>query len=381
MDALISAQAGTALLIQGSDLASIHAGAPEQAIPRRVEEVHLLFGEAADLEVLESVDRDEFVRRLTREVAATEALQLFLILLDTDMPEEIRREAAEELDSALADSECREAVKRVLYAHPLPATAELPSALAYAEGPAPRVQNLLRQLGDLQPAIAEVRRAWFAIPDALFASPGDRQRFQAALVRASLFREFVLDVRAGISVESFLATALLNPVLRMFQGYQLVMQVWAAPFRRRERTGERLKSEGKEPVNLSDEEGQKQTEKELAAKEEELKPLLAALQKKLDDWVEQVRLTNHLTNSPVCLVGTEHGVKTGRPQQRRIMELNPKHDIVAKLKQRYEADQSDPILDAYAQLLFGSGVLAEGGEIPEPIKFNLAVADLMKRAI
>jgi molecular chaperone HtpG len=123
-----------------------------------------------------------------------------------------------------------------------------------------------------------------------------------------------------------------------------------------------------------------------------MKPMLDSLQKKLDEWVKQVRLTNRLTSSPVCLVGAEHDYspqlekllqkgKTGGPKQRRIMELNPNHDIVAKLKQRYDQDQNDPILEDYAQLLFGAGLLAEGGEIPEPVKFNRAVADLMARAI
>jgi molecular chaperone HtpG len=63
------------------------------------------------------------------------------------------------------------------------------------------------------------------------------------------------------------------------------------------------------------------------------------------------------------------------------MELNPKHEIVAKLKARYEQDQNDPVLEEYAQLLFGAGLLAEGGELPEPVKFNRAVAELMTRAI
>jgi molecular chaperone HtpG len=156
--------------------------------------------------------------------------------------------------------------------------------------------------------------------------------------------------------------------------------------------GKKLKSVGKGTVNLGNEDEKKQTEEELKAKEEEMKPLLESLQKKLDEWVKQVRLTNRLTNSPVCLVGAEHDYspqlekllqkgKGGGPKQRRIMELNPRHEIVAKMKERYDQNQSDPLLDEYAQLLFGSGLLAEGGELPEPVKFNRAVAELMARAI
>ena len=160
--------------------------------------------------------------------------------------------------------------------------------------------------------------------------------------------------------------------------------------------GKRLKSVGKGTVSLGSEEEKKQTEEELKAKEEELKPLLEALQKKLDENVKQVRLTNRLTTSPVCLVGAEHDYspqlekllqkgKGGGPKQRRILELNPKHELLGKLKARFDQSapnqEEDPVLDQYAQLLFGYGVLAEGSELPEPAKFNKAVADLMTRGL
>src|SRR4051794_20681062 len=111
--------------------------------------------------------------------------------------------------------------------------------------------------------------------------------------------------------------------------------------------GKKLKSAGKGTVSLGNEEEKKQTEEELKAKEEQVKPLLEALQKKLDTWVKQVRLTSRLTNSPVCLVGAEHDYspqlekllqkgKGGGPKQRRILELNPKHDILAKMSEHFE---------------------------------------------
>ena len=154
--------------------------------------------------------------------------------------------------------------------------------------------------------------------------------------------------------------------------------------------GKRLKSVGKGTVSLGNEEEKKAAEEELKVQEEQMKPLLEHLQKKLDTWVKQVRLTNRLTASPVCLVGAEHDYspqlekllqkgKGGGPKQRRIMELNPKHDILARLNERFGKDPNDPMLDEYAELLFGYGLIAEGGELPDPVRFNRAVADLMTR--
>jgi len=154
--------------------------------------------------------------------------------------------------------------------------------------------------------------------------------------------------------------------------------------------GKKLKSVGKGSVTLGSEEEKKQTEEELKAQEEKMKPLLDAIQKKLDEHVKQVRLTNRLTASPVCLVGAEHDYspqlerllqkgKGGGPKQRRIMELNPKHDILTRMGERFEKDAGDPLLEDYSHLLLGYGLIAEGGELPDPVRFNRAVADLMTR--
>ena len=38
-------------------------------------------------------------------------------------------------------------------------------------------------------------------------------------------------------------------------------------------------------------------------------------------------------------------------------------------------------MDDYAQLLFGYALLAEGSELPDPARFNRAMADLMARSL
>jgi molecular chaperone HtpG len=156
--------------------------------------------------------------------------------------------------------------------------------------------------------------------------------------------------------------------------------------------GKKLKSVGKGTISLGNEEEKKQTEEALKEKEEEMKPLLELLQKKLDTWVKQVRLTNRLTSSPVCMVGAEHDYspqlerllqkgKGGGPKQRRILEINPNHDILGKLRARFDQDQNDPVIDDYAQLLFGYGLIAEGSELEDPVRFNKAMSELMTKSL
>jgi molecular chaperone HtpG len=155
--------------------------------------------------------------------------------------------------------------------------------------------------------------------------------------------------------------------------------------------GKRFKDVGKGEVELGSKEEREKAKEELKEKEQKYSSLLELMQKKLDPWVKQVRLSNRLTASPVCLVGAPHDYtpqmerlllsgKGGGPAQRRIMELNPEHPILGRLHERFEANQEDPLIGDYAELLLGYGLLAEGAELPDPAKFNRLVAGLMERA-
>ena len=157
--------------------------------------------------------------------------------------------------------------------------------------------------------------------------------------------------------------------------------------------GKRLKSVGKGTVKLGDnEEDKEKAQAELKRKEEESADLLAALQKAVDEHVKQVRLSNRLVSSPACLVGTEMDYspqmerllqkgKGGGPRQRRILELNPNHEIFIRAQERFKQNKEDGLIGECAELLLGYSLLAEGSEIPDPTKFNRLVVNLMLKAL
>jgi molecular chaperone HtpG len=111
-------------------------------------------------------------------------------------------------------------------------------------------------------------------------------------------------------------------------------------------------------------------------KEDEYKDLLARVQDVLKDRASRVRLTHRLTDSPACLVGDEHGMsrhlerilrESGQrvPASKPILEINPDHPIVQRLKQ-----ESDAALFAdWTHILFDQALLAEGGELEDPATF------------
>ena len=63
------------------------------------------------------------------------------------------------------------------------------------------------------------------------------------------------------------------------------------------------------------------------------------------------------------------------------MELNPAHTILAKLQTRFTENPDDPLLGDYAELLYGYGLLAEGSELDDPIRYNQLVSDLMLKSL
>jgi molecular chaperone HtpG len=156
--------------------------------------------------------------------------------------------------------------------------------------------------------------------------------------------------------------------------------------------GKRLQSAGKGAVELGSEEEKKKAEEERKEKSAEYGSLLEVLKGHLEEYLKEVRLSNRLKQSAACLV-TDSGDITPQlemlmrasgqdvPEVKRILEINPGHEILKRLQAVYEADASDPALADYAQLLYGQAVLAEGGQLPDPGQFARLVATLMVKAI
>ena len=149
--------------------------------------------------------------------------------------------------------------------------------------------------------------------------------------------------------------------------------------------GKHLKSVAKGLADIGD-------DRDLTAKGAELSGLMDTLQSKLDERVRQVRLSGRLTSSPACLVVADQDMspnleklmnqaKGESTKQKRIMEINPDHEIVVKMRDRLKQDAADPLLDDYANILYGYALLAEGSELDDSPKFNQALLRVLGKAI
>lgn len=68
-------------------------------------------------------------------------------------------------------------------------------------------------------------------------------------------------------------------------------------------------------------------------------------------------------------------------KQRRIMELNAGHPIVARLYARYNDNAEDPDVSNSIELLFELALVAEGAEIADPVRLNQFTLELLQKTL
>lgn len=161
--------------------------------------------------------------------------------------------------------------------------------------------------------------------------------------------------------------------------------------------GKPFQSIAKGEVDLETEEEKKATESLREQQDKDFAEVLTWLGKTLDS-VKEVRLTNRLTTSPACLVGDVFDFTpmlermyraSGQlvPETKRILELNPTHPLVTGLRDAYDTRKEDadagkvPELTETAELLYGTAVLAEGGELKDPARFAQILTERLTRTL
>jgi molecular chaperone HtpG len=137
------------------------------------------------------------------------------------------------------------------------------------------------------------------------------------------------------------------------------------------------------------------TEDEKKARDEQgkaLAPLLARVKKALGDRVVEVKLSDRLTDSPCCLVRSEHGAHAfvermlrerghAVPKVQRILEVNGGHALVKHLEQLVEKDPSSPRIDALIEVLYGQALLTEGSPLDDPNRFATTLTQLLESGL
>lgn len=155
----------------------------------------------------------------------------------------------------------------------------------------------------------------------------------------------------------------------------------------REFDGKRIVSAAKGALDLPAEETEKKAQEEKAGL---FAAFVAKLKTSLGARVGDVRVSNRLTDSPACLVTEEHGIsphmerimRANRydvPEQRRVLEINPEHRVIQRLRELSEDAANAPRVDELCSLLCDQALVAEGGLPVDPARFAKQVTKLLEQ--
>jgi molecular chaperone HtpG len=185
-----------------------------------------------------------------------------------------------------------------------------------------------------------------------------------------------------------------SPHLEAFRakGYEVLLlsdpvdEVWVdlAP----EFAGKRFQSVARGQVDLDSDE---ETGPDREQRRKDFAPLLEWMGAMLAE-VKEVRLSSRLTTSPACIVTDANDMTPALqrmiramgqdvPATKGILELNPTHPLVIRLREAHEQRPEDESVAGTVDLLYGTAVLAEGGELTDPARFARLLADRLERTL
>ncbi|NLC37632.1 MAG: molecular chaperone HtpG, partial [Alcaligenaceae bacterium] len=199
------------------------------------------------------------------------------------------------------------------------------------------------------------------------------------------FADYVSRMKEGqekiyyVTAESYAAAAN-SPHLEVFRkkGIEVLLlsdrvDEWMLSYMR-DFDGKQLVSVAKGGLDL-DALADEEEKKHQAAVAEENKPLVERMQKALEGKVKEVRVTTRLVDSPACVVVDENDISphlqrllrsAGQeaPEVKPILEINPEHALLGRVKDAADAD-----FEEWSLLLLDQAMLAEGASLNDPASF------------
>jgi molecular chaperone HtpG len=124
----------------------------------------------------------------------------------------------------------------------------------------------------------------------------------------------------------------------------------------------------------------------------DLATVIAALKQSLGEAVKDVRASERLTDSAVCLVADEHDLDMHlarmlkahgqlKRDASRVLEINPRHDLVRRLSERIKAKGASQEIDDAAHLLLDQARIVEGAPLPDPAAFSRRLSQALARGL
>jgi len=120
--------------------------------------------------------------------------------------------------------------------------------------------------------------------------------------------------------------------------------------------------------------------------------VIALMKLQLQDRVKDVRRSDRLTGSPVCLVADEgdmdmHLERLLRQNKqidnaaKRVLEINPNHKLIRDLAAAVKRDGTKGLANDVAELLLDQALVVEGEPLPDPAGFARRLTNLVEKGL
>ncbi len=160
-----------------------------------------------------------------------------------------------------------------------------------------------------------------------------------------------------------------------------------------EHDGKKLRSITQGGIDLGKIEGGDKKDEAAEKPAADIAPLVAIFKLALKDEVKDVRASQRLTGSAVCLVADQGDMdmrlermlrmhkQLGAAAAKRILEINPRHALIAKLNSAVGKPEQAHALDDMAHLLLDQARITEGEAVPDPAAFARRLAGALERGL
>ncbi|HKX09268.1 MAG TPA: molecular chaperone HtpG [Stellaceae bacterium] len=149
---------------------------------------------------------------------------------------------------------------------------------------------------------------------------------------------------------------------------------------------------GADLAKIAGAEGDKKNGAEAEKPDANAASLVAMFKLALGEAVKDVRLSERLTDSPVCLVADEgdldiHLERMLRAHKqldqlsKRILEVNPRHPLVARLAAQIGKDGASAVISDLAWVLLDQARIIEGEALPDPAAFSRRLSSLLEKGL
>jgi tetratricopeptide (TPR) repeat protein len=179
-----------------------------------------------DFSVVSLANVEEAQRELERRVENSNCLDMVLFLFDAELPVELRREVAAELELLLEESDNQQYALDLILSRPLPKSADVQGARTVSEGTS-RTRGLVLLICRSQERVKAIYHAWLALRHEPLLRGIAESDLLGCLIRRGVFRRLVDKATDRRSLNALLGSVVLDDELtRRFPIAPRILTKW-----------------------------------------------------------------------------------------------------------------------------------------------------------